>query len=947
MNSDRAIVKRVAQKEVGIFFSSPVAWLYLAFFATSTLFIFFWVETFFARNIADMRPLFKWMPLLLIFLGSTISMRMWSEERRTGALEHMLTLPVSPWLFVLGKFRACFSLLLMALVATTPLPITVALIADLDWGPVAASYLGAALLGGMYLSIGLYISAKTDNSITSLIGSIALGVAIYLLGSDLITSLFDSDMAETLRHLGSGSRYERISRGIVTFADLFYFFSISCGFLTLNVYALEQQRWAKGISNARHRKWRTVTFLVLLNLTLANLWLDRIDNLRIDVTEGRVHTLSESSTELLAKLQEPLLIRAYFSARTHPLLAPLAPRLRDMIKEYAAMGRGMVNIEIIDPSEDATLEQQANEQFGINSTPFQVSDRYQTALVNAYFDLVIQYGDQHTVLDFSDLIEVHANNNSEPEVRLRNPEFDISKAIKQVVQQYRKGDSLFLTLDEPIEFIGYVSSDDLLPPALIAYRESIEAELQELVQHSGGKFSYRLLEPEARGGELAKTISKDWGFTPMQAEQSPEQAFFFYLTLADTNLVVQLPTAGFDPDGFRTALHAGIRRYSADLTKTVALAGAPVNAEMARYHLGGPTFNNLDRALAKDYDILREDLDDGEVGAQADILLVLAPRQLSEAAIFAIDQFLMRGGTVILATSPYSVEIAGGEMRLQPWNSGLDDWLLHHGLRVGKGLVLDPQNARFPTPVVRHSAGKKFDDVQMINYPYLIDIREKGLNQSHPATRNLPQLTMAWAAPIAVENGTGRQTTNLLSSSEQSWVSTSSRLLPPDTSEPQQNAKPAAHTLAVSMQGRFDSWFADQRPPPSKVSTTSVAKSERPATALLQRSAESARLIVFASNDFMDDQILGMMVQASGTQYLGPVQLLSNTIDWALHEDKLLQISSRAHFNRSLPPMTKRHQQNLEYMNYAMVLLWLLALASVHWVRKRLKRRRYERGLAL
>src|SRR5210317_153334 len=151
-----SVARRVAQKEVRLFFASPVAWLFLASFASVSLFIFFWVESFFARNIADVRPLFEWMPVLLIFLCAALTMRMWSEERRSGTLEHVLTQPVSLWRFVLGKFQACLTLLLLALVCTAPLPVTVALIADLDWGPVIAGYVATALLGASYLSAGLF-----------------------------------------------------------------------------------------------------------------------------------------------------------------------------------------------------------------------------------------------------------------------------------------------------------------------------------------------------------------------------------------------------------------------------------------------------------------------------------------------------------------------------------------------------------------------------------------------------------------------------------------------------------------------------------------------------------------------------------------------------------------------------------------------------------------------
>jgi len=140
---------RVARKELASFFSSPVAYIFLGFFLLVTLFVFFWAEAFFARNIADVRPLFDWMPLLLIFLVAALTMRMWSEERRMGTIEHLLTLPVRPLQVLIGKFLACMAMIGLALLLTLPLPLTVSFIGPLDWGPVWGGYLAAMFLGGL------------------------------------------------------------------------------------------------------------------------------------------------------------------------------------------------------------------------------------------------------------------------------------------------------------------------------------------------------------------------------------------------------------------------------------------------------------------------------------------------------------------------------------------------------------------------------------------------------------------------------------------------------------------------------------------------------------------------------------------------------------------------------------------------------------------------------
>jgi ABC-2 type transport system permease protein len=959
-----SISRRVALKEIRLFFSSPVAWLFLASFAAISLFTFFWVESFFARNTADVRPLFEWMPTLLIFLCAALTMRMWSEERRSGTLEHVLTQPASLWRFVLGKFLACFTLLLLAMISTLPLPITVALLANLDWGPVFAGYLATSLLGGAYLAIGLFVSARTDNPIVSLIGAVILCGLLYMLGSPTLTNFFDDSTGDALRLLGSGARFDSITRGIIDLRDLFYYLSLILTFLALNVFVLEKERWASSATTPRHRHWRAGIALLLCNLLLANIWLGSLGSLRLDMTQGRQFSISQATLDLLDELQEPLLIRGYFSSKTHPSLAPLGPQLRDLLEEFEVAGDGRVRVEIVDPADHPDIEQEANKRYDIAATPFQVADRHQSALVNAYFNVLVSYGNQHVALGFGDLIEVKTSPNSAAQVMLRNPEYDITRAIKKVLFEYRMGGNLFDSIDEPVEFIGYVSGDALLPEPLREYKEAITAQLDRAAQSSQGKFSVRFIAPEARGGAIAQQITQQWGFKPMVAAPGDERQFYFYLTLADSKQVVQLPMENFDPADFKLTLDSGLKRFAHGFTKTVALSLPAVDTQMSQYHLGGPTFTHLEQAITQDYSIELEDLSDGNVSPEAEILAVVAPLQLDETSVFAIDQFLMRGGTVILATSPFTTEISDGQMQLQDWNSGLQPWLAYHGLTIGNTLVLDEQNAVFPAPVIRRSGDHEFRDVLMVNYPYFVDLRTPGLAPSHPVTAGLPHLTMAWPSAITAEPDSGRQITPLLRSSVRSWLSDSvditpnvdasglSNLLPPETApdpaDPHARLEP--RILGIVVEGRFDSFFANGRPPLSADTgyNDSAPRYRGPQnSSVLQRSGESARIVLYASNDFMDDQILSSLVMATGNQYLGPIELFMNTLDWALQDDQLLEIRSRAHFNRTLPPMERRAQELIEYINYGLALLWLCLLALGNAVLTRLRRRQYAKGLAL
>ncbi|MEQ8859499.1 MAG: Gldg family protein [Pseudomonadales bacterium] len=972
------VVRRIARKELSLFFASPIGYLFLLAFLAVTLFVFFWGEAFFARNIADVRPMFEWMPVLLIFLSAALTMRMWSEERRTGTLEFVATLPVSGWEFVLGKFLACWTLLAVALLLTLPLPVTVGAIGDLDWGPVLAGYLAAMLLGGAYLAIGLFVSARTDSQIVSLIVASFVAGAFYLIGSPVLTNLVGGAWADVLRGLGTGARFESITRGVLDVRDLYYYVSLLAVFLTLNVYALEVQRWARDGAQPRHRGWIVGTALLVANLLAANVWLSQLTALRADVTQGSIYSISDATRSYLAQLREPLLIRGYFSSQTHPLLAPLVPQMRDLLEEYQVAGGSKVRVELIDPARNPELEEEANSKYGIRPVPFQVADRYQSSLVNSYFDVLVSYGDEYEVLSFRDLIEVKVVSESELDVQLRNPEFDITRSIKQVLYGFQGGGSVFDAIQQPVRFVGYLSADPLLPPALAGFRGTLQQVLEDLSAEAGDKFSAEILDPQAGDGSLALQIEQDYGFQPMATSLFDTNAFYFYLTLTNGGTLLQVPLPeALSADATRRAIENGLERFASGLLKTVALVApeAPPPMMGMPQQAPGNSFRQLQDFLSRDFEVVESDLSDGTVPATAELLLVVDPQDFDERQVFAVDQFLMKGGTVVLATSSYSASFTQQSIVAEPRRSGLEDWLAGNAVSVGDGMVMDPQNAAFPAPVTRQVGGFSFQEMVMLDYPYFVDVRPPGLNEAAPVTAALPQVTVAWASPleVAVAQGTARQVTTLLESSPESWISTDPDVMPRITEaglsgfEPQ--GERAARALGVLLEGRFESAFASRSSPLLDVAESDLAgddatdieaatlDDEEDAAAstadelgvvssVIDRSPESARLFVFGSNDFLADQVLRVIGSAEGTIYGNSVELMANVVDFSLEDRSLLDIRARGHFNRTLPPLEASQQVGLETLNY------LLALGGVAlvflWHRRRVRRdeQRYRGWLA-
>lgn len=958
------LIKRIAGKEITLFFASPIAYLFLATFAAVTLFIFFWGETFFARNIADVRPLFEWMPVLLIFLASTLTMRQWSEERRSGTLEHVLTQPVPLWYFVIGKFAGCMALLAIALLITLPLPVTVSLIGELDWGPVWAGYLATLLLGAAYLSIGLFVSARSDNQIVSLISATALCTLFYLLGTTVITDFFGNRAGEWLRLLGTGSRFDSITRGVIDLRDLYYYVSIVAVFLTLNTYVLEKERWANSKATPHHRTWRTVTALLLANALGANLWLGQIHALRADMTKGDQYSISSATEGYLKQLREPLLLRGYFSSKTHPLLAPLVPQLQDLMREYQIAGRGKVRVEFVDPAREPELEQEANQKYGIQPVPFQVADRYQSSIVSSYFNVLVQYGDSYQVLGFRDLIELQARSETNLDVQLRNPEHDLTQAIKKVLNSYQAGGNLFNTVKGKLVFNAYVSADKALPDALVKFRKTVTTVAKRMQDKSQGRLAVNFIDPDADGGKVGKQIADDYGLQPMAASLLSDQRFYFYLTLSKDDQIVQIPLDDLSEESLQRNMEAGIKRFASGFTKTVALVSPTVNPQMGQFGMGGARFTQLEKFLGAELNVQQEDLSDGQVSGEADILLLLSPKDLNEKQLFAVDQFLMQGGTVIAATSPFAASLTPRSLTLQQQNSGLSGWLAHNGLSMEKKLVLDPQNAAFPLPVTRNIGGFQLQELRMLDYPYFIDIRSKGLNAENPITADLPQLTMAWASPISVDSKKqGQRTlTELLHSSAQSWLSGSTDIMPRIDQNGLSTFKPEGNTgeqlLGVISAGRFDSYFAGK---PSPLLNQEQAKTDTDSTdtkakqdnensprisGVIEHSPESARIILFSSNDFLSDQVIQIAGSSNRSEYLNSLQLIANTVDWSLEDAGLLSIRARGHFNRTLPPLEHSSQLFWEYLNYALAALALGLIALLQRQRQKARQRNYLHRLA-
>ncbi len=938
----------VTGKELKLYFGSPMALIFVGVFLVLTLFVFFWVDSFFARGIADVRALFAWMPLLMIFLVSALTMHLWSREEESGNLQVLLTMPVRLVELVAGKFLSALTLVAVALALTLFLPITVASLGNLDWGPVIGGYLAALLLASSYIAIGMFVSSRTDNQLVALIGTAVICGLFQAVGSPVITDFVGATMGDLLRQFGTGSRFESIERGVIDLRDLIYYLSLTVFFLATNILSLDSKRWSVGAHLRSHRlNGRVGLVLIGGNLLALNLLIAPVSAARFDLTQYSEYSLSDVTKNLLADLGEPLLIRGYFSEESHPALAPLVPRIKDTLSEYQLAAAGKLELEFVDPLTNPELEREANQVYGIRPTPLQVSDRGGVSLVNVYFDVLIGYGDQTEALSFYDLIEV-VETPLGVEVRLRNLEYDLTSTIQRAVYGFQSLDAVLAALEQPARLTLYLSSATL-PEMMAEVNETMQEVTREIAESNPAKVIFEVVDmSEADVGISEQELFDRYQIQPVATSFFAVETFYLHLVIeAGDDIQVIYPAGEFSRVEIRNAIESSLKRSSSGFLKVVGL-WTPPSASTDQFGQQLPSlqqYSILEESLRENYELRRVSLDEGQVAADTDVLILLAPHSLSDKQRYAIDQYIMRGGSVIAAAGHYRLGIDPyvGNLLLDVNENGIEELLESYGIIIEDSLVMDYQNAPFPLQVERDLGDMVVREIQALDYPFFVDVRPNKMDFDSPVVKGLPLLTMSWASPVTVDESllADAQITTLASSSDAAWESTAANPQPDLETYPEigfpVGEELASYPLAVAVEGSFGSHFADQPSPFVAVDETSEGgESDGTGTiGLIERSPSNSRLIVLGSAEFVNDNVYQISANFGGDRFFSNLQFLANAIDWFSEDVSLASIRSRGSAARILPPIDEAAQNRWVLINYAVAIVGLLLIGGFWQLQRR------------
>lgn len=220
-------IRILFRRELASYFLTPVAYVFIVIFLLISAWFTFYLGNFYERNQADLQPFFTFHPWLYLFLIPAISMRLWSEERKSGSIELLLTLPVTMVEAVMGKFLAAWAFSGIALALTFPLWITVNYLGDPDNGVIVASYIGSFLMAGAFLAIGSCISALSRNQVVAFILTVVVCLGLLLSGLpmvlDFVGGFLPQVLVDAIASLSFFTHFAAIGKGVIELRDLVYF----------------------------------------------------------------------------------------------------------------------------------------------------------------------------------------------------------------------------------------------------------------------------------------------------------------------------------------------------------------------------------------------------------------------------------------------------------------------------------------------------------------------------------------------------------------------------------------------------------------------------------------------------------------------------------------------------------------------------------------------------
>ncbi len=373
-------------KEISSFFSSLTGYLVIVVFLLLNS-LFMWIVpgqfNVIGNGYATMDSLFAISPWVFLFLVPAITMRMISEEKRTGTLDLLYTRPVTELQIILAKFLASWALVLLSLLPTLIYFWSVSKLGsppgNIDMGGTWGSYIGLLLLGGIYAAIGVFASSLTSNQIVAFITAVFLSFLIYL-GFEFLSGIAESGrMVFLVSRLGISYHYNSISRGVIDSRDILYFAGVMLLFIMGTRTVLQSSKWQSGMDRNGLKIKHLTQLVIALVLVIFLGFLAEMMFFRIDLTSEKRHTLSQSSRQLLTELDDVVYVKIYLDGELPAEFVNFRKSVRELMDEFRAYGGEKLQYEFInlyDEPDETIRNRMIGELYerGLNVTNIQVRD---------------------------------------------------------------------------------------------------------------------------------------------------------------------------------------------------------------------------------------------------------------------------------------------------------------------------------------------------------------------------------------------------------------------------------------------------------------------------------------------------------------------------------------------------------------------------------------------
>lgn len=377
----------VARREFKSMFDTPAGYVLLVVFVVINGFLFF--RQAYLSNTASLRPMLDMLPWLFLFFVPAVSMRTMAEDARTGQLEVVLSQPLTEMELLLGKYLGALLFICVALACSLPVPLSLTLGADLQWGPIVAQYLGCILLAAGLVGVGVWASCLSRSQITAFIVALAVCFVLILVGLNPMLVGLPAQLGTIAARLGVLSHFDNMGRGVIDLRDTVYFLSLGGVFLVLAYGALMNRKLAPG-GGARHRL-RLGVVLLVGTLVVVNLLGSYIGG-RLDLTPGRAYTLNKATRDIAGNLEDLVTIRVFASQELPAEVALMKRDLDDLLSDLRTAGKGKIKIVERDPAESPEAKKDA-QTLGIQPVQFNVVGKSELQVKEGYFGLAIQYAD--------------------------------------------------------------------------------------------------------------------------------------------------------------------------------------------------------------------------------------------------------------------------------------------------------------------------------------------------------------------------------------------------------------------------------------------------------------------------------------------------------------------------------------------------------------------------